>query len=404
MFSTTCNRPRSSVAAQGLAVLTTGWLIVLALFTGGALAAQPPVGLGTVGSFAVLSGSGVTNTGPSTIGGNVGVNPGTAIGGFPPGIVNGTIHAADAVALQAQADLTVAYDDAAGRTPALAVSGDLGGLTVTAGVRRSGSSLGLTGTLTLDAQGDPNAVFIFQAGSSLTTASGSRVSLINGAQPCNVFWQVGSSATLGTSSVFVGNLLALTSISLNDGVTVQGRTLARNGAVTLINDTITAAGCATGGGTGDGTDGSGGSGGTGGANPDGNGGGGTGGGGAGDGARGDGTAELTTERRSVARKIARVGVTECVQPGFRVVVNGLLIRRVVFSQAGRVLSSVSRSPFTALVGSAGGIRTVTARVTFRDATPPATLRLRYRACAKAVRQVDGGSPSRPPVGTPGLTG
>ena len=110
----------------------------------------------------------------------------------------------------------------------------------------SPSSLGLTGTLTLDAQGDPNAVFVFQAGSTLITASASRVKLVNGAQPCNVFWQVGSSATLGTTTVFAGNIMALASITMNDGVTLHGRALARNGAVTLINDTITAAHCASG--------------------------------------------------------------------------------------------------------------------------------------------------------------
>ena len=161
-------------------------------------------------------------------------------------MVNGTIHAADAVALQAQSDLTTAYNDAAGRTPPALLSADLGGLTLTAGVYRAPGALGLTGALTLDAQGDPNSVFIFQAASTLITASASRVNLINGAQPCNVFWQVGSSATFGTTSAFVGNVMALTSISLNNGVTLQGRALARNGSVTLINDTITAAHCAPG--------------------------------------------------------------------------------------------------------------------------------------------------------------
>ena len=186
----------------------------------------------------------MTNTGPSTINGNLGLHPGTAVTGFPPGTVNGTTHAANAAALQAQSDLTIAYNDAAGRTPATTAPADLGGLTLAPGVYRSASSIGLTGTLTLDAQGDPNAVFVFQAGSTLITASASRVRLVNGAQACNVFWQVGSSATLGTSTVLAGNILALTSITMNDGVTLNGRALARNGAVTLINDTITAAHCA----------------------------------------------------------------------------------------------------------------------------------------------------------------
>ena len=227
-------------------------LVALALLWADALAAQPPVGLGKADSFAVLAGTTVTNTGPSTINGGLGVSPGTAVTGFPPGTVHGTIHSADALAGQAQSDLTTAYDSAAGRTPPVLVSAEIGdvsrgGLALTPGVYKASSALGLTGPLTLDAQGNPNAVFIFQVGSMLTTASGSHVNFVNGAQPCNVFWQIGSSATLGTSSVFVGTILALTSISVNDSVTVQGRALARNGAVTLINDTISAARCATGG-------------------------------------------------------------------------------------------------------------------------------------------------------------
>ncbi len=232
-----------------MGLLAAMCLVAMALLASDAFAAQPPVGLGTAETFAVLAGSTVTSTGSSTINGDLGVSPGTAVTGFPPGTVSGTIHAADAVAGQAQADLTTAYNDAAGRTGALAVPADLGGRTLTPGVYRSGSSLRLTGTLTLDARGDPDAVFVFQAGSTLTTAPGSHVNLINGARPCNVSWQIGSSATLGTSSVFAGNILALTSISVNDGVTLNGRALARNGAVTMINDTITAAQCATGGGT-----------------------------------------------------------------------------------------------------------------------------------------------------------
>ncbi len=210
-------------------------------------AAAPGLALGTADSFAVLAGSTVTNTGPSTITGNLGLSPGTAVTGFGPGTVNGTTHAANAAALRAQSDLTIAYDDAAARTPPTTAPADLGGLTLTPGVYWNASTLGLTGTLTLDAQGDPNAAFVFQAGSTLITASASRVRLVNGAQACNVFWKVGSSATLGTSSAIAGNILALTSISMNDGVTLNGRALARNGAVTLINDTITAAHCAAGG-------------------------------------------------------------------------------------------------------------------------------------------------------------
>ncbi|MDQ3575125.1 MAG: ice-binding family protein, partial [Actinomycetota bacterium] len=158
-------------------------------------AQEAPVGLGTAESFAVLAGSGVTNTGPTVISGNVGACPTPAITGFPPGtVIDGTIHAGNAVCLQAQSDLTVAYNGAAGRAPTVTYPGvrDLGGETLPPGVYRA-DAFAITGTLTLDAQGDPNAVWIFQAGSTLITAPNSRVALINGAQPCNVFWQVGSS-------------------------------------------------------------------------------------------------------------------------------------------------------------------------------------------------------------------
>jgi hypothetical protein len=163
-------------------------------------------------------------------------------------VFNGAQHDGDAVALQAQTDLTTAYNDAAGRLPHTVLVGgppaDLGGLVLLPGVYQATSSMSLTGTVTLNAQGDPNAVFIFQAGSTLTTASASTVSLINGAQACNVFWQVTSSATLGTNSTFVGSIMALTSVTVTTRVTVVGRALARNGAVTLDADTITAPACA----------------------------------------------------------------------------------------------------------------------------------------------------------------
>jgi hypothetical protein len=241
-------RPRHTAVLAPLGVL--GVLAVsLALVLAGASrasAAQAPVGLGTATSFAVLAGSTVTNTGPSAVSGDLGVSPGSAVTGFPPGTVTGgTIHASDAVAAQAQSDLTTAYNDAAGRTPSTSESGDLTGQTLTAGVYKSSSSLGLSGTVTLDAQGDPDAVFIFQVASTLITGSGSDVALINGAQPCNVFWQVGSSATLGTDTTFNGTILALTSISANTGATVAGRLLARNGAVTLDTNTITRPVCST---------------------------------------------------------------------------------------------------------------------------------------------------------------
>jgi len=212
-----------------------------------AFAAGPTtVGLGTAAPFAVLAGTpAITNTGPSTITGDVGIHPALAVTGFPPGTVNGTIHAGDATALQAKSDLVLAYDDAAGRTPATVVAGGtLGGQTLVGGVYNAGGvTLGLTGTLTLDGQNDPNSVWIFQATSDLITASSSTVTFINGGQPCNVFWQVTSSATLGSGSTFVGTILALTSITMADGVSMNGRALARNGEVTLINDSITRSTC-----------------------------------------------------------------------------------------------------------------------------------------------------------------
>ncbi len=224
--------------AFGLAVTVAGGIQ--------AGAAEAPVGLATAASFAVLAGQTVTNTGPSVINGDVGVSPGSAVTAFPPGMVNnGTIHAADAVAAQAQADTTTAYNDAAGRSPSATVTADLGGRTLVAGVY-TGGTLGLTGTLTLDAQGDPNAVFVFQSASTLITATSSTVALINGVDPCNVFWQVTSSATLGTNSVFVGTVLALTSVTATTGAFVTGRLLARNGAVTLDTNTVNTPTCGAG--------------------------------------------------------------------------------------------------------------------------------------------------------------
>ena len=225
-----------------LARVGTGAFVVALAFStlvpAATASAQAPVGLGTADSFAVLASSTITNTGPTTITGNLGLSPGTAVTGSQSITLHGTPHVTDAVAGQAQSDLITAYNDAANRPTDANNSADLGGHTLTPGVYRSASSLGLTGDLTLDARGDPSAVFIFQVGSALTTASGSRVVFLGGAQACNVYWQVGSSATLGTSSLFGGSILALTSITVNTGATVDGRTLARNGAVTLDTNTI----------------------------------------------------------------------------------------------------------------------------------------------------------------------
>jgi hypothetical protein len=208
-------------------------------------AAQPPIGLGTASAFAVLAGTTVTNTGSSTISGDVGVSPGTAVTGFSSVTQsNGTVDAGNPAAAQAQSDLTTAYGDAASAGPSTSVPADLTGLTLSPGVY-AGGAIGLSGTVTLNGQDNPDAVFIFQAASTLITGPSSKVVLTNGAQACNVFWQVTSSATLGTASVFDGTIMALTSITADTGASVAGRLLARNGGVTLQANTITTPTCTT---------------------------------------------------------------------------------------------------------------------------------------------------------------
>ena len=216
------------------------------LFYSLSVSAQP-VPLGTAASFGVLAASAVTSTGLTVVRGDLGVSPAnlSSVTGFTfstppgPGQVIGTTHFADAVALTARNDATTAYTTLANRACNTTITGDLGGRTLTPGVYCSASSMGLTGTLTLDALGDPNAVFIFQLGSALTTASASQVRLINSAQSCGVFWQIGSSATLGTGSNFSGNMLASSSITVTTGASNSGRAIALNGAVTLDGSTMT---------------------------------------------------------------------------------------------------------------------------------------------------------------------
>lgn len=208
------------------------------------MAAQPTVSLGLTESYAVLAGSEITNTGTTTIngdaGGDVGLYPGTAYTGGADVTASGTVHLADDEAIAAKDDLVTAYDDAVGRTPVTTIPTELGGVTLTPGTYDSADgTFQITGTLTLDAQGDPDGVFIFKAASTLITASDSNVELINSARYCRTFWPVGSSATLGTNSHFVGHIFAMTSITAGNGATVQGQLLARNGAVTLNNNTIT---------------------------------------------------------------------------------------------------------------------------------------------------------------------
>lgn len=239
---------RASSSRLGSALLA---LLATLAFAGTAGAATA-VPLGTTDGFAVLAGTTVTNTGPTIVNGDLGVSPGSACTGLPapctgggPGTVNGAIHAADAAAAQAQLDLTTAYNNAAGQPVTATIGTQLGGQVLPPGVYDSAAGdFNITGTLTLDAQGDPGAVFIFKMASTLVTQAGnSQVNLVNGAQSCNVFWQVGSSATLGTGTLFRGNIFALTAITATTGATVDGRLLARNAAVTLDTNTVTRAQC-----------------------------------------------------------------------------------------------------------------------------------------------------------------
>lgn len=241
------------VALPARISVTVGLTAALALAlsvtsTGAAHAAEAVVGLGTATSFSVIAYDSVTNTGPSTLSGDLGVSPGTAVDGFPPGLVlaPGTIHAADPVARVARRDANRAYNDAASRSTTANVPVELGGTTHTAGVY-TGGTLEVNGPnpLVLDAEGDPDAVFVFQAASTLVTGEDSEVQLINGADACNVFWKVGSSATLGTDSSFIGTILAHTSVTATTGATIQGRLYGIRGAVTLDNNVIESGACDT---------------------------------------------------------------------------------------------------------------------------------------------------------------
>jgi hypothetical protein len=197
------------------------------------------VPLASAASFAVLGGSTVTSTGLTVLSGNLGVSPGASITGFGPGVVrHGTIYPGGPVASQAQADLTIGYNYTVALQNPAAIPADIGGTTITPGLYNAATSLGITGTVTLNGKKNANSVFIFQIPSTLTTAVSSKVRLINGANACNVFWQVGSSATINTASRFKGTIMAAVSISVGSGAKVRGQLLAESGAVTLIDNKI----------------------------------------------------------------------------------------------------------------------------------------------------------------------
>ena len=372
-------------------------LAIFAVFALPTAAQAAPVGLGTADPFVVLGVTKVTNVVPSVLNGKLGISPGTELEGFgSPAVINGSTHATDTVAAQAQLDLTTAYDAAAGQAvlPGNDLSGtDLGGLKLAPGTYRYNAAALLTGALILDAEGDPNAEFVFQIGSQLTTESASSVLLVNGASPCNVYWQVGSSADIGTTTSFQGTLMALTSISLKSKATVVGRMLARNGQVSLIENTLTRPLCASGSTTTPTTPPAGGTptgpttgspatpGSTGSPATPGNG------------------SRLASGRRAKAPRPSQNGTAivrslprEACTEGFRATVNGKMIRRVAFSLDGKSIGSRTGSPFAMSIRAAPGAHQVRVRITFKDATRAKTVTLPYRACA-AVLLSPPGAPS-----------
>jgi hypothetical protein len=198
---------------------------------------DPPV-LGAVASFSVLGGTGVSNSGSTVVSGDLGVSPSTSVMGFPPGTVGGTIHPGDAAAASAQSALVTAYNDVAGRTPSDSFAGEIGGLTFQDGVHYAAAAISLTGTVTLDGRGDPNATFIFQVNAAMATAAASHVTLINGAQASHVFWQVSGAFGTGASATFAGTVMAAGAVTLGAGAILDGRALSY-GLVTLSTNTVT---------------------------------------------------------------------------------------------------------------------------------------------------------------------
>ncbi len=374
------------------------------------------IDLGTARSFSLLGGSEVSNTGPSVFRGDVGVSPSAALPGVENATVIGAIHQNDEVAAQAQFDVGTAYDVAAAE-PATDLTGqELSNRTLKSGVYGFSSSAFLSGPLplVLDAEGNPNARFVFKVGSQLTAEVASSVQLINGASPCNVWWQVGTTAVIKSGTVMQGNVMALASITVGDAADVTGRLLARNAELTLINDTVDNADC------GDGSDGRTTSGPddvpegtpppvippptgtpptttpggppagtpatpaatppgstTPGANP---------------GAVAPGAtpgfnpvaAPVPARRTRNGRvTISRAPRESCTE-GFRATVSGKMIRRVVFTMDGRRIKSSRNSPYSVLVRARPGAHKIRARVTFTDATSTRNYRFNYRACAAQV--------------------
>lgn len=229
---------------RGISLFLSSFLVAMMVVPAMGIVVQPIVKLGTANKFAVLAGSTITNTGKTTIkgsvGGSVGLSPGTVFTGQSNASISGYVNLTDIVALQAKVDLVTAYNDTEGRGPVTRIPSELGGTTLTPGTYDSADgTFQITGTVTLDGKGNSLGVFIFKTASTLTTASNSSVKLINGARSYRTFWKVGSSATLGTNSHFVGHIFAMQSITATTGATVLGQLLARNGAVTMDSNTIT---------------------------------------------------------------------------------------------------------------------------------------------------------------------
>jgi hypothetical protein len=384
-----------------------------------AVASASAVNLGTASPFVVLGASAATNTGPSVLDGDLGVYAGTSLTGFgSPAVVNGATHDDDAVAGNAQSDATTAYNVAAAQPIPVDLTGtDLGNLTLLPGAYKFSTSAQLTGQLTLDAAGNSDAQFVFEIGSTLTTASGSSITLIDGASPCNIYWQVGSSAALGSTTAFMGNVLAHDSISLDNGASVQGRLLALGGAVTLTDNTVNGSMCGTSStppagstptgttppttgttppttGTTPPTTGTtpptkggkpptkGGKPPTKGGKPPTEGGkpptkGGK--------PPNPSHSKVPTPKGSAKLKHSTPRRLTPCNNGFTGTVRGREINRVVFTLDGKRLATLNGSPFRVHVPAAfAGPGYLRARVTFKDATRPRTLTMRYTACAAAV--------------------